>query len=215
MASYLVRHACGHQSTVNLLGPGRQREQRLRWLAEQPCKACLRATTQERADAAAERDALPELDGTDKQVAWANAIRYTTFLLIDAFFAANPTDLDEPMPMPDELAFAPGETVTLRALLDRLRGEDRAKWWIDHCRDAERAGKRPRLIDGSYNDLERVTERDFVTGLIRELVGFRALTEGQRTLRNAYGAIAPKPGGSAPAPSMRRNANSLEEKESP
>lgn len=40
MAKYSVEHSCGHSSTVDLIGPGRERESKLAWLGSRPCKSC-------------------------------------------------------------------------------------------------------------------------------------------------------------------------------
>jgi hypothetical protein len=84
MAWYDVDYSCGHSGRVNLIGPGKQREWKLECEAEKLCFECYQAKLQaerEVANKAAAEQAkemeLPELAGTEKQVAWANTLRQT------------------------------------------------------------------------------------------------------------------------------------------
>lgn len=78
MAKYNITYKCGHQATVNICGPTKDRDRKAAWYAEQDCPECRRA--KENADAAAKAEAAdrPELAGSEKQVAWANTIREKT-----------------------------------------------------------------------------------------------------------------------------------------
>ncbi|WP_070017076.1 hypothetical protein [Streptomyces nanshensis] len=82
MAQQRITFACGHIKTVQLSGPARQRESRARWLAESECLTCRNAQQDRERAEASERNAaanraagLPELEGSPKQVAWAETIR--------------------------------------------------------------------------------------------------------------------------------------------
>ena len=75
MAQYNVTHACGHEHTYQLYGPGKDRERKIEWLSGQDCPACRKAAENKAAAEASEGLDLPELTGTPKQVAWANTIR--------------------------------------------------------------------------------------------------------------------------------------------
>lgn len=65
MAKYTVTHACGHEETVQLYGPTKERDRKLAWLAEQDCPECRRAAK------VAEAKAKGLTQGTDKQIAYA------------------------------------------------------------------------------------------------------------------------------------------------
>lgn len=82
MAWYYGTFSCGHEGRVNIIGPGKDREWKKerafgelcpecykKWLEEERRKANLEA-----AEKSSEME-LPELIGTEKQVAWANTLR--------------------------------------------------------------------------------------------------------------------------------------------
>lgn len=82
MAKYHGTHACGHEGVTNIVGPTKNRQ----WIAdrhfEKLCPECWEKKLiedRERANAEAAAKAvemeLPELTGTEKQVAWANTLR--------------------------------------------------------------------------------------------------------------------------------------------
>lgn len=121
MAQYTVTHKCGHEVVHRLYGPSRQREWRLKKLAEELCPACEEAERAKRNAEAAARNremGLPPLTGTEKQVAWAESIRARIMKELD-----------------DELAagLAAGEQITEEGqmLIDTLMAQTEARWWID------------------------------------------------------------------------------------
>jgi hypothetical protein len=78
----VITRACGHEETVAIYGPYKDRERRLEYEATRLCADCYRA--QKAAEQAAAKDevadviaqlGLPELEGTPKQIAWAQSIR--------------------------------------------------------------------------------------------------------------------------------------------
>lgn len=80
MAKYDVTHSCGHTQTHHISGPLRDREGRVERLSDQLCTECWQAAQQaererKSAEAAAANSHLPELRGSDKQIAWAETIR--------------------------------------------------------------------------------------------------------------------------------------------
>ena len=79
---YEVTGICGHIYTVNLIGPNKNREYRLERLKSECCPCCKeeirKAEIERENNEAAEKSAemeLPELQGSPKQVAWANSIK--------------------------------------------------------------------------------------------------------------------------------------------
>ena len=84
---YTVTFSCGHEATVDLFGKTSERERRITWYEKEGiCPDCYRKMKEdERRQADAELAAyadkieveynLPELEGTEKQVAWARKIR--------------------------------------------------------------------------------------------------------------------------------------------
>jgi len=74
---YQVTYACGHEGRVALFGKNSEREYKLKHFARicPECAAAQRAKKDEEAVAAAKASGLPELEGSEKQVAWATRIR--------------------------------------------------------------------------------------------------------------------------------------------
>lgn len=82
MAQWNITHICGHNETHQLYGPGKDRTQRAKWLETTLCSDCYKAEQErqkiESAQIAAEENkesGLPALEGTDKQITWAETIR--------------------------------------------------------------------------------------------------------------------------------------------
>lgn len=82
MAYYDGTYKCGHKGRTDVVGPTKNRQ----WIVdrhfENPCPECYKIQKEEekvKANAAAAEKAkemeLPELEGTEKQVAWANTLR--------------------------------------------------------------------------------------------------------------------------------------------
>ncbi|MFB6814348.1 hypothetical protein ACFCV8_07360 [Streptomyces sp. NPDC056347] len=92
MARYQITHSCGHEATVQLSGSRRDREWRAGKEEERPCRECWqkerdREREEERRAAveAAGREGLPELEGSPKQVAWAETIRRDLISRLEEF----------------------------------------------------------------------------------------------------------------------------------
>lgn len=75
MAKYTVKHTCGCEHTYNLFGKHTDRDRTITWLEGQVCPSCKRAAEEEAAKEITEGMELPELEGSPKQIAWANTIR--------------------------------------------------------------------------------------------------------------------------------------------
>ena len=75
MAKYTVLHACGHDQTHQLFGPHRDRDRKIQWLETTLCSDCWKQSQQESAKDATNELRLPQLEGSEKQVAWAERIR--------------------------------------------------------------------------------------------------------------------------------------------
>lgn len=88
---YYVTFSCGHEGEVNLYGKAKDRDRRIAWYEEEGiCPDCYRKMKEEERRKADEGLAayadkieaewnLPELEGTEKQVAWARKIRASYF----------------------------------------------------------------------------------------------------------------------------------------
>jgi hypothetical protein len=135
MAKYDVTYACGHTGKIALFGKQSDRDWRLGVEESKLCPECWQAKREvdklkENAEsAAANQDAgLPPLEGTEKQVVWAETIRFKIInaiqtKLVDRVLEAAKTE------HPEEWAEA---IATFKA----LQKHSAASWWIDH-RDTE------------------------------------------------------------------------------
>ncbi len=82
MAWYYGVYSCGHEGRVNIIGPGKDREWKKDRAFENLCPECYKKWLEgerqkaniEAAEKSSEMD-LPELTGSEKQVAWANTLR--------------------------------------------------------------------------------------------------------------------------------------------
>ena len=122
MAKYDVTcPKCESTYTVQLHGPGRDREWKLENF-DWTCDECKEKTRQEENRKVAEANAgagLPALTGSDKQIAWAETIRKQKIATIDNLIACN--DLS---PTIDKERFF--------IALETIKNNTSARWWIDN-----------------------------------------------------------------------------------
>lgn len=120
---YEIRFGCGHKGVVDLIGRETERKRKL-WGYEHygKCDACLAKEKELKAEqekAKAEKLGLPQLDGSEKQIAWAEDIRakllnskkYESFFTQfferrqDAIDLYNSAEWDEYMKKPNKRTF--------------------------------------------------------------------------------------------------------------
>lgn len=129
MAKTTITRSCGHQETVNICGPYAGRERQAEYEATKSCKACWQAEQDAKRQAAnaeaataAQTAGRPELQGTEKQVAWATTIRETLTAGLEqgrSAVDANPKASVE-------------YKAIIGAVIDRIEAEASAAWWIEH-----------------------------------------------------------------------------------
>jgi hypothetical protein len=136
MAKYNVEYACGHEGEVQLYGKGSERERKLEWLATQDCPACEKAAREARnaaanaeAAAANAKAGLATLQGSDKQIAWAETIRAGYMPGLQAKLAEMQAKVT-----PENAAIA----AKAISITEGIINNQSAAWWIDR-RDHERA----------------------------------------------------------------------------
>lgn len=91
MAKYQVTFSCGHTEQKELVGKGKERESRIAYWGENGlCTDCYKAEqdakrARENAEAAQKAEAVgrANLQGSEKQVAWANTIRENIMEVIE------------------------------------------------------------------------------------------------------------------------------------
>lgn len=86
MAWYYGNYSCGHEGRVDIIGPHKDREWKKDRAFARLCPDCYQKEREERirkeneeAAALTKEWELPELTGSDKQIAWANSIRVNVF----------------------------------------------------------------------------------------------------------------------------------------
>lgn len=125
MAYYDVKHCCGHVESVQLYGPTKNREWRIHQMEQELCSECwaaeLARRNAENAKKAQEME-LPPLQGTEKQVAWAETLRMEFIAEYERDYANRPMRVDPMLENCSNDEYA--EAV--------LKEETRASWWIDH-----------------------------------------------------------------------------------
>ena len=77
---YEITYSCGHKGTVELFGPGKERERKIWWYENRcDCPACAEANRRAKLEQQMEKDAeaglAPITIGSEKQIAWATSIR--------------------------------------------------------------------------------------------------------------------------------------------
>lgn len=92
MAQYKVTFSCGHEGWVNITGPTKNREWIRASKEKNVCPDCYRKWLQEKREQENKESLelskemeLPELTGTEKQVAWANTLRVQAIQKIDEY----------------------------------------------------------------------------------------------------------------------------------
>ncbi len=126
MAKYQISHSCGHVETVNICGTNvhGERDRKIAWLESRPCRECEAAESAMKA----RDEGLAELNGSPKQVAWANDIRWDVLDKMERFIAKMENGGIAPSmrDKADEIFAAMRAEVTNQAS---------AKWFIDHGRN--------------------------------------------------------------------------------
>lgn len=120
MAKYTINHICGHSVEIQLFGKYADRERRIAYMETQECEGCRRRKANAAAAAAKADRGLPDLTGSEKQVAWANTIRENAYKALDCLAPFSINDRAKDM------------VENWRAKMD---AETSAKWWIDHRYD--------------------------------------------------------------------------------
>lgn len=119
MAQYEITYRCGHKDTVQIYGTNThgERERKAAWYGTIDCPKCQAANTIK----ANKEEGMAELEGSDKQIAWAESIRGKIMPMLDA----------ERQGCADHGATAE-QLAKIDIVLAWLRGQKSAAWWIDH-----------------------------------------------------------------------------------
>lgn len=149
MAKYTVTRACGHNETVVLYGKSRDREWRLEQV--EPSKLCYECYQKQLAEQrekenreaaeAARAMNLPQLTGTEKQVAWAETIRQKMLADIDKFVYGR----IKPEHRND---------IRIKEPVRAIQAKTSASWWIDHRGETGCSSYTKRLLEAEHEALK-------------------------------------------------------------
>ncbi len=139
MAKYNVTYTCGHTDTVQIYGPGRDREWKLAREESKLCPECYkkhldeeRARQNAEAAEANQLAGLPQLEGTEKQIAWAESIRKSMIDHIIEYYISQITD--------EAKAEHPEEYELVMKAFEAIKQHTDASWWIDNRVNDDKIG---------------------------------------------------------------------------
>lgn len=124
MATFTITHTCGHDSEAKLVGPASKVNPQIASLESRLCMDCYKSKQAEVAKVITQGRVLPDLEGSDKQVAWANTIRATIL--------GQDKSLKIMLDTMSDRAHAEKVSSTMDAVVTKLGTITSAKWWIDN-----------------------------------------------------------------------------------
>lgn len=114
---YEVTYKCGHVGEVELFGKNADRERKLAYLATLECPEC----EHKHAEETAKENGLVELQGSEKQIGWAESVRVEKIANAEK-----------------ELAVCKDKAMVAK-FMAWLKAQNVAGWWIDHRYDNTRS----------------------------------------------------------------------------
>lgn len=131
MAKYDITYSCGHSDTIQLYGKTKDREWKLANEETKLCPECWQKHREEErqkqnAEAAEANQAagLPELEGTEKQIAWAESIRKNMIEAVEKHVFGR---VDKGKTEQNPKAYQ-----DLVKAFNSLKSHSSASWWIDN-----------------------------------------------------------------------------------
>ena len=120
-----VLHACGHKERHAFTGPKWKKAKDAEWQKGQDCTACWSLKKAEEQESICGVEALPELDGAERQVSWARSLRAEAIgrVKLEAWRMDQARKLKGLEPATDRY---------LALVLPLLLGRTDAHWWIDN-----------------------------------------------------------------------------------
>ena len=132
MAYRDVTYTCGHTDRLQFYGREEARDRKQEWLEGRLCPGCYKQ--KQDAEIAAASEGLGELEGSEKQVAWAKKIRHKKMQAVQEcrqqYLDAQANCVSPGLqPLIDE---CDERLAYYDALLTELANERTARFWIDH-----------------------------------------------------------------------------------
>lgn len=156
MAHYDITHTCGHDERIELFGKTSERERRIEWLQERPCTECWKKERAAEAEARKNKEAAMiveklgndaadavnalsnatcTLEGSAKQVAWAEDIR--TKCIAQALNQI--CDVVARIPAKATAQQSAGFAAHCNAIASLIANKTSAAWWIENRDDIAKA----------------------------------------------------------------------------
>lgn len=130
---YDVTYRCGHTGRVDLVGKGSDRESRIAWLATCDCPDCQAAYQKAHLESREAELKMPELTGSDKQIAWARDLRLARMDHLDAYIIE---EAERSYGIYNKRMYSPEMTAQIAAVKEMLFGWLRtktdSKFYIDN-----------------------------------------------------------------------------------
>ena len=134
MAKHTIVRACGHTEVVTIRGSKERLNLKLGRERARTCRPCYVERQRAQAEVAATAEGLPALTGTPKQIAWAITLRHKALSDAEAYLdylRESDSRLEKASARNAELFEAKKERV-----LEPLRAQPEAAWWIDRRHDS-------------------------------------------------------------------------------
>lgn len=122
-----VTRSCGHQEWVRSNAPLHLRDSVIARESQKLCPECYAAQRAAQAQQAAQSQSLPQLSGSDKQIAWASDIRQQMLAAVANLRKQAQEAVEHPERDPH------GTAPAVLAVLDEIVStHTEARWWIDN-----------------------------------------------------------------------------------
>ena len=126
MAYFEGTFSCGHKGWVYVSGPQKDRQRKVDWKFSRLCPECAEKERRENEEKMKEEYGLPDLIGTEKQVAWATEIRNNFYKRI-----IQETDAGRPFKV-NSLQITLEKDKAFEVVDFVVERETTAKFWIDN-----------------------------------------------------------------------------------
>ena len=136
MARYTISYACGHTCRVDLYGKSSDRLSYINWCKDNrdcpDCKAAAdkAAADKEKAEAMAKLTSIPELTGSEKQIAWATGIRARIVSNLNRLIEEKTALAEKRGIDPDKITA--GAQKMADAIDKMVETETESRFWIDN-----------------------------------------------------------------------------------
>lgn len=142
MAWYYGTYSCGHEGRVNVIGPTKDRGWKIEKAFSKLCPECYekymeeeRKKENEKALTKSKELELPELSGSEKQVAWANTLRYKVIERYEKQIEKIEQSVEKSDTKFTFYGFSTTREEFSEAMTYILETKTTAKYWIDNRSD--------------------------------------------------------------------------------